>query len=81
MKKAMVLFGLFAVLPFATGQAEEIWIAISNYACTPSELPFNVFGPVSFTLNASASISGNLSQNVPANAPAGTYRYVGYVGT
>jgi hypothetical protein len=37
-------------------------------------------GPVNLTLPAGFSLQRNRSQNVPGNAPAGTYRYRGNIG-
>ena len=51
-----------------------------------AELPSGSFygpllGPVDLTLPGGASIDRDRTQSVPANAPAGTYGYWGYVGT
>ncbi len=55
-------------------------------AWTLAELPDGstfgpLVGPVAVSLDAGASLTRSLSQSVPANAPAGDYRYVAYVGT
>jgi len=39
-----------------------------------------LFGPKEITLNPHQSKSGQLSQNIPAGAPLGTYTYQGYIG-
>lgn len=39
-----------------------------------------VLGPVSVTLNPGFVGTRNRTQNVPGNAPAGTYQYRGYIG-
>ncbi len=55
-------------------------------AWTFAELPNgNLFGPITgpvrVTLGAGATLTRALTQNVPANAPTGAYRYIGYLGT
>jgi len=39
-----------------------------------------VLGPVSVHLQPDQSLSDEMSQSIPANAPAGTYNFVGYIG-
>ncbi|MFH1734960.1 MAG: C25 family cysteine peptidase [bacterium] len=40
-----------------------------------------VLGPINLTLGASSITSRTRTQNIPGNAPAGEYEYVGYIGT
>jgi len=47
----------------------------------PNGNPVNVAGPFNFTSPANSTRSATLQQLVPANAPAGTYTYFGYIGT
>lgn len=50
-------------------------------AYLPNNSPFLAYGPVNFGLIGGRTATKTLSQNVPGSAPAGTYRYVAYMGT
>jgi hypothetical protein len=47
----------------------------------PNDNPYPLFGPANFTLPATTSRSRLFEQLIPQGAPAGTYRFVAYLGT
>lgn len=61
----------------ATAQSFNYW----TKAYLPNNSPYPAAGPYSYSIPANRSGSAGLSQNVPGAAPAGSYRYVGYLGT
>ncbi len=59
-------------------QNVDAWIMVT----LPNGNPYGpVLGPVNLNLPGGASITRTRTQNVPGNAPAGTYHYIGNVGT
>jgi len=56
----------------------DVWIS----AYLPNGTLYGpAMGPVNFTLPGSTLLTRLRTQNVPGNAPAGEYQYVGYIGT
>jgi hypothetical protein len=57
-------------------QTPDIWLT----ATLPSGTAYPILGPVVRILTAGSSLSRQMSQSVPAGAPAGTYVFNAYVG-